>query len=201
MGQNVRNEPGLIDRRRVLREVFAFYQGGDMLTIELNNRSALDAIQALIQRASDMRPVLAEIGEDMAETTKQRFSSATAPDGTAWAPNSAVTLARYGSMFASGKKAAQKVANKKPLTGETRSLGTTINYQVLDAHSVAIGSPMVYAATQQFGAQSGEFGFGIYKTRNGSFPIPWGDIPARPFLGSSEADKANVTRLVLDYLK
>ncbi|GKS88142.1 hypothetical protein AVTE2539_02275 [Acidovorax sp. SUPP2539] len=79
-------------------------------------------------------------------------------------------------------------------------MATTINYQVRDVGAVGIGSPMVYAATDQHGAKSGEFGFGLYTTRVGSFPIPWGDIPARPFLGASDSDKANIVSLVQSYL-
>lgn len=174
--------------------------------IELTDRSALDSLRAFIERARDMRPVLAEIGEDMAESTKQRFDSATAPDGTAWAPNSALTLARYSANFARNKdgeltkRSAAKLAGKKPGTGETRMLATTINYQIHGDDSVGIGSPMIYASTFHYGAKSGEFGFGVYATRQGSFPIPWGDIPARPFLGASEDDKANIERLVHSYL-
>ncbi|CAM3352237.1 phage virion morphogenesis protein [Paracidovorax anthurii] len=167
--------------------------------IELTDRSGLDYLHELVGRAQDMRPVLAEIGEDMVESTKGRFASATAPDGSAWAPNSPLTLARYGSMFAP-KTAAKKVAGKKPGTGETRMLGTTINYQLPSGDAVSIGSPMVYAGTFHYGAKSGEFGFGIYATRNGSFPIPWGDIPGRPFLGASADDKANIVNLVRSYL-
>ena len=174
--------------------------------IELTARSGLDYTHAFVDRAQDMRPVLMEIGEDMAESTKQRFSSASAPDGTAWAPNSALTLARYSSNFARKKDgeftkaSAAKLAGKKPGTGETRMLGTTINYQPKGTDSVGIGSPMVYAGTFNYGAQSGEFGFGMYSTRVGSFPIPWGNIPPRPFLGASEADKTNIVQLVQDYL-
>ena len=174
--------------------------------IELTNRSGLDYLQGLIARAQDMRPVLLEIGEDMAESAKRRFASTTAPDGTAWAPNSAATLARYSSMFARKKdgeltkRSAAKVAGKKPGTGETRALGTTINYQMQGNDAVGIGSPMVYAGTFHYGAKSGEFGMAAFNTRNGVFPIPWGDIPARPFLGASEDDKANIVRLVQSYL-
>ena len=174
--------------------------------IELTNRNGLDYLQGLVQRVSNMRPVLLEIGEDMAESAKQRFSSTTAPDGTAWAPNSAVTLARYSAMFARGKdggltkRSAAKLAAKKPGTGETRALGTTINYQIQGDDAVGIGSPMVYAGTFHYGAKSGEFGFGVYATREGSFPLPWGDIPARPFLGASDDDKANIVDLVRSYL-
>ena len=177
-----------------------------MQIIELTDRSGLDYLHGLLERAQDMRPVLMEIGEDMAESTKQRFSSTSAPDGTAWAPNSALTLARYSSNFARKKdgsltkSSATKLAGKKPGTGETRMLATTINYQVQGTDSVGIGSPMVYAGTFNFGAKSGEFGFGMYATRQGSFPIPWGNIPARRFLGLSAADKVNVADLIRSYM-
>ena len=162
--------------------------------IELTSRVGLDYLHGFIERAMNMRPVLLEIGEDMAESTKQRFATATAPDGTAWAPNSALTLERYSSNFARKKdgeftkRSAAKLASKKPGTGETRALSTTINYQVQSDEAVAIGSPMIYAGTFHYGAKSGEFGFGFYVTREGSFPLPWGDIPARPFLGASADD-------------
>lgn len=159
-----------------------------MLTIDLTNRTGLDYLNGVMRRAQDMRPVLLEIGEDLAESTKRRFASTTAPDGSAWAPNSPVTLANYGARFASKKGHAKKLASKKPLTGETRSLETTINYQVTGAQSVSIGSPMVYAAMQQYGGSRSQF------------PHLWGDIPARPFLGLSEADKSNVVSLVRSYL-
>lgn len=175
--------------------------------VELIDRSALDSLRGFLHRARHLRPVLLEIGEEMAESTKRRFDTATDPDGTAWAPNSASTLARYSANFARKKdggltkRSAAKLAGKKPGTGETRMLATTINYQVPSDTSVTIGSPMVYAGTFHYGAKSGEFGFGMYASRSGSFPIPWGEIPARRFLGASEADKANIVRLVHSYLR
>lgn len=120
------------------------------ITIEQTDRSALEAIQAVLQRASHLRPVLAEIGEDMAASTKARFRTATAPDGTPWAPNSAVTLERYSERFGSGlrkkdgllnTKGQAKLEAKLPLTGETKALQTTINYQFVGDNAVAIGSP------------------------------------------------------------
>ena len=173
--------------------------------IELTNRSGLDYLHALVERGQHLQPLLKEIGEDQAEETKQRFATATDPDGNAWAPNKELTLAHYSALFARKKdgsltkRSAQKLAGKKPGTGETRMLGTTINYQVNGDDAVGIGSPMVYAGTFHYGAKSGEFGFGIYATRNGSFPIPWGDIPARRFLGLSQAGRENVVNLVRSY--
>lgn len=162
--------------------------------ITLTNRSGLDYLHGMLDRAKDFSPVLAEIGEDMAESTKRRFATTTAPDGTPWAPNSATTLARYSDLFSRKKdgsltkKAQTKIAGKKPLTGETRSLATTINYQVLGGNEVGIGSPMVYASMQQYGGNKSDF------------PNLWGNIPARPFLGASEADKVNIADLVRSYM-
>jgi len=163
--------------------------------IELTNRSGLDYLQAMLARGQNLRPVLAEIGEDMTESAKRRFTTTKAPDGTPWAPNSATTIARYGDLFARkkdgtrGKKVEAKIAGKKPLTGETRALATTINYQLQGDNAVSIGSPMVYAAMQQFGGKKSDF------------PHLWGNIPARPFLGASEADKTNIADLVRSYMR
>lgn len=162
--------------------------------IELTNRSGLDYLHGILERGQNLRPVLAEIGEDQTESTKRRFSTTKAPDDTPWAPNSATTIARYGDLFARkkdgthAKKIAAKIAGKKPLTGETRALATTINYQIVSDNEVGIGSPMVYAAMQQFGGKKSDF------------PHLWGNIPARPFLGASEADKINIADLVRSYM-
>ena len=50
-----------------------------------------------------------------------------------------------------------------------------------DSFSAQAGTNLAYAPTHQFGAAKGEFG----STRRGH-PIPFGDIPARPFLGRSQ---------------
>lgn len=174
--------------------------------IELSDRSGLDYLRGFVDRGQNLRPLLLEIGEDLAESTKARFATATDPDGAAWAPNSTLTLARYSSLFARKKdgsltkRSEAKLASKKPGTGETGALKTTINFQLPGDDSVSIGSPMIYAGTFQYGAQSGEYGFGMFATRNGSFPIPWGNIPARRFLGLSSADRVNVAELIRSYM-
>ena len=43
--------------------------------------------------------------------------------------------------------------------------------------TATIGTNLVYAPTHQFGAKQGEFGRSDRNT-----PLPWGDIPARPFI-------------------
>ncbi len=162
--------------------------------IELTNRSGLDYLQGMLARAKDFRPVLAEIGVDMTESTIQRFNTATAPDGTPWAPNSPVTLARYSALFKPNKngtlkkKDQVKIANKKPLTADGTLGKRSINYQVQSGNAVGIGSTRLYASMQQFGGKKSDF------------PHLWGNIPARPFLGASEADKTNIADLVRSYM-
>ncbi|MDP2794728.1 MAG: transposase [Sulfurisoma sp.] len=55
--------------------------------------------------------------------------------------------------------------------------------------ALAIGSNRLYAGVQQFGASRHQFG-----------RAPWGDIPARPFLGISAGDKADTLETVADFL-
>jgi len=58
---------------------------------------------------------------------------------------------------------------------------------VVTGDQVETGSNMVYAGVQQRGAKQGEFG---RTGRNG--PIPWGDMPAREYLGLSEENAAEL---------
>ncbi len=144
-----------------------------MIEIKYDDAEVQAAFQRLIHAGSNLSPALKAIGEHIAETTKQRFETATAPDGTPWAPNSPATLAR--------KK------GNKPLIGELGALSTQINAQV-SGNSVTIGSPLEYAAMQQFGGKKSEF------------PNLWGDIPARPFLGTSDEDEVEILNIIEDHI-
>lgn len=178
------------------------------LTIEYDDREVQSALRGLINATGNPGPALKAIGEILAESTKRRFETSTGPDGQRWPENSPVTLLGHLSSFkgsfnkkrtptggrnlsASGIR---RLAGKKPLIGETKSLSTLINYQV-HGNELVVGSPMEYAAVQQFGAKRGQFG----KTRRGA-PIPWGDIPARPFLGVSIQDRQDILDILREGL-
>lgn len=151
-----------------------------MITIELENQRVLDALNNLAKHSQNLMPAMQDIGEYMVMATKQRFSTATAPDGSKWAENSALTAKLKG--------------HNKPLIGESKRLSNEIHYNA-SAGGIEIGSSLIYAATQQFGATKGSFG----TTKRGG-PIPWQTIPARPFLGVSASDADHITDILREHL-
>lgn len=175
-----------------------------MIHITLEAEAVQAALRRLLQAGAELTPLMRELGEALVETTRRRFQEGRAPDGTAWAPNSPVTLVRFLDRYAGTRrkdgrgrtrKGERLAAGKRPLIGESRSLSTQIAYRA-DATSVEVGSPVIYAAVHQFGAARGAFG----ATRR-AVPIPWGDIPARPFLGLSRDDEALILDLIEDHLR
>lgn len=174
------------------------------ITIHIDDAQVVSALSRLSGRVEDMTPLMKQIGEALIDSTKQRFATSTAPDGSRWAPNSQTTIERYlGTRSArvfnkkDGRLSAYGVAavlGKKPLIGETGRLRSEFSVEV-SANQVAIGSGLIYSAVQQFGASQGAFG----RNRRGS-PIPWGTIPPRPFLGVSAQDRTTVIGLIEKYL-
>ena len=145
-----------------------------MLEITVDNRAIIAALRQLQQASVNLSPALRKIGEDLKESTHQRFSSKTGPDGEPWLGNAESTIERKG--------------RNQPLT-DLGTLGNTINYQLLGNDAVQIGSPLEYAAMQQFGGTKAEF------------PWLWGDIPARPFLGVSAEDESHVVDILRRHLE
>lgn len=174
-----------------------------MITIKVYDQEVTAAFNRLLAANRDLSPAMLAIGERLSETTKRRFASSTAPDGTRWAPNSRATLEallgrRKGSYRKKDGQISSKgvgiLTSKKPLIGISRQLSTKINYRA-GATSVSIGSTMEYASVHQFGVLKGALG----RTKRGS-PIPWGNIPARPFLGISPADKIHILEILQEHL-
>lgn len=165
-----------------------------MYRIEINDAQIMTGLNLLASGMADMTPAMQEIAEFMLETTKNRFPSGVAPDGTPWAPKSPVTLAAYARR---GDR-----QDSRPLFGPTGVLSKDI-FGVAAPDSAEIGSPMIYAAVMQFGAAQGQFGARIGKDKLGRdhfHHIPWGDIPARPFLGLSDTDREGVLEIIAEYL-
>ncbi len=151
------------------------------IKIELDDASVQAAFNRLLRAGRDLTPVMAAIGEHLLNTTRERFDDEQSPEGKPWTPLSAMTLAR-------------KRKNRDKILTEYGHLRGTLAYRAGRQH-IEIGSTRIYAGTHQFGAEQGAFG----RTKRGG-PIPRGDIPARPFLGVSDEDRAEINQAVRDFL-
>ncbi|MCX8501732.1 MAG: phage virion morphogenesis protein [Alphaproteobacteria bacterium] len=171
----------------------------EFTTITVDDAEVLSALRSLAARGQNMQPVFMAIGEAMMESTKKRFESSTAPDGSRWAANSAHTIA---AQLASHSKTRKKdgglsakgrlmVASKKPLV-DSGVLADTIRF-VATAGGVTIGTNR-FSTEITGGAAVHQFGT-TRAGRGGSVTIP-----ARPFLGFSAADRSEVVSLIHHYL-
>ena len=152
--------------------------------IDFDDREVAAALSRLAANR-DLSPLMRDVGEELLNSTRERFSSATAPDGSDWAKLSDVTIARK-------KKNRDRILVEE---GGATSLSGQLVYRA-GTDEVEIGSTKVYASTHQFGADKGAFG-----TNAAGRPIPWGDIPARPFLGLSDADREAIEEIAADHLR
>jgi len=169
------------------------------LDMKIQDREVAILLQGLEKRAEDHTPVMREIGEIIRESVMRNFREQKAPDGTAWKPS---------------KRASEE--NGKTLI-DTATLRNSIHVQA-SRDQVRVGTPVEYAGVMQFGAAAGSFGTRVINipshTRGswkGGVPsyvsahkrvvrLPWGDIPARPFIGIRNEDWPEIRDALLDYI-
>lgn len=66
-----------------------------MIRIELKDDGLTARLDNLARMGRDLRPAMRDIGEYLVRSTKKRFAAGEGPDDTAWAPNTAATLAGF----------------------------------------------------------------------------------------------------------
>lgn len=146
-----------------------------MILINLDTRDIETALKRLEWAVGDVRPALKNIGEALLKSTDQRFADQQTPEGDDWKENAPATIGIKG--FDS------------PLVGAERNFTLRgENHYQLDGDTLIVGNTMKYAAMQQFGGQKSEF------------PHLWGDIPARPFIGLSDADRETLIEIISDHI-
>ncbi|OHD22775.1 MAG: hypothetical protein A2Y38_20115 [Spirochaetes bacterium GWB1_59_5] len=142
---------------------------GAALEIKLDESAWAAARDAFARMAgNDQTAFLEFIGAELKNIAQDAFATESDPTtGEAWAPWSPSYAAKQGKKGGPGSKKLDRHGD----------LFRSIDYGVL-AGGVAVGSNMQHAPTHQFGAKKGAYG----QTRRGH-SIPFGDIPARPYLG------------------
>jgi len=115
---------------------------GTHITITLDDENLRRQLGDLIGALTNPGHALRSIGEELQRTTQDRFDPGQkkAPDGTPWARNSPVTIARKG--------------RDNPLY-ERGILQGSIRYQLSGARGVEVGTNLVYGAAHQFGMVKG----------------------------------------------
>ena len=171
-----------------------------MIRVEINEDAISAALARLGAAVEDMTPLMQDLGELLIESTQENFRTGQSPDGVPWAPKSMATMEAYRRSEAKGLNGPVPA---DPLIGPSKSLSSTISYQA-GPNSVDWGSNMIYAAVMQLGAHAGEFGARVGRNSKGRdfiMSIPWGDIPARPFLGIGDEDRPLILAEIEDYLR
>lgn len=157
------------------------------VSIEIQDEIVRRWLGKLEREVGNLQPALEEISDGLEQSAKLRIrSSGPAPDGTPWAPLSPVTLAlrrKHG-------KGAKPLQDK----GASGLMGS-ITHRATATEAV-VGTNLDYARMLQQGAKRGEFGLGRYLKRKGTFPIPWGDVPGRPYLGVSREDRGDILGII-----
>jgi len=156
-----------------------------MITIDLQDADITHALGELEKVTTDLTSVLKLIGRKLVESTEKRFIDKRAPDGTPWLGNSDLTIARKGfdHPLVGGKQDGESEDGE---SGRRTQMLQHMNHAQVEDNVLQVGNTMEYSAMQQFGGTKAKF------------PHLWGDIPARPFIGLSDADRAMVVEQITD---
>ncbi len=142
---------------------------GVAITTQLEASAALASLSRLSE--NDLGQLADEVGRVMLDQTQRRIESEkTAPDGTAWVPWSAA----YAERITKG----QRGTAKSLLIGQGYPGLLDSLTNASSGMEAVVGSNLIYAAVHQFGSADG------------------GGIPARPYLGISADNAAEIEDFV-----
>nr|WP_230681123.1 phage virion morphogenesis protein [Paracidovorax cattleyae] len=147
------------------------------------------------------------LGEYLQASTEARFKSQTAPDGRPWAP----LKPRY---------ARRKKYNQDKILTLRGYLRSGIHCQVVDDNTAEVGRNLRYAAIHQFGGEidqparaatvryrsvAGRVIFAGRKHKKATeravtIPAHVVCVPARPYLGISAADDAEIRQIIMEWV-
>lgn len=154
-----------------------------MIRIDYNDRDAMTLLNTLRQRLGDIPTVMDAVGQIYLSGAQQRFVDQRDPQGQPWQALSPVTLARR-----------RKAGRGAQILRDTGVLMNSLSYKTA-GNTVTVFTADIRAGTHQYGAKKGQYG----RSKRG--PIPWGDIPARPFLGLNQSDNDAVLEALQGYLQ
>lgn len=162
------------------------------LRFDLGDLPALSKIDWAVAQLLDLTDLMDQIGRVLVAGAQERIAVTNeGSDGQPWVQS---------------KRAKSQGGKTLRLTG---LLLTSITARPGSDH-VIVGTNVPYAGVHQGGAAQGAFGTRTgWTTPSAKRPksqfflmhMPWGDIPARPFVGVSEAEQQDVEELTVAYIQ
>ena len=173
--------------------------------IGLVDSGVTKALADLREKMTNITPVLTKIGVAYKENTDLRFKAKQSPEGKQWKRNTKLTTQLKTTGFNT-----EGIFRPKGIEGGysmgvwSGELSRSIVYRIQGSNILVGVSPLSkagkYASVFQFGAKKGDFGGSRRGNGKKFIPIPWGDIPARPFLGFNKATNEKVLKIIKDHL-
>lgn len=167
------------------------------LLIQVDADQAKRWFGRLLERSTDLSGLMAQIGEDLTESTQARFDTGIGPDGVAWepladgsgrTPLNATHRTRDGIHPLAGVDWVEIRADSKQARWHQQG---TAPY-VIEAKN---GKSLYWPGMQTRTSKSGKEGPALVKKVNHP------GLPARPFLGVSEGDAEAIERLAVAWLE
>lgn len=186
-----------------------------------NSKLFLKGLDKLKERAVNTAPLMFKIANDMKSKVDMRFRHSKDPNGVAWEPLKESTIERRRNSDPKNKKKSGGKALAKPLI-DNGDLRKSIHAKYNSVVAIA-GTNLKYAAMQNYGAKRGELGITpVEETvrahqrrrrktnemadvrqhrRTRRVASPWGDVPARPFIGFSNNQIKQYAAMINKHLK
>lgn len=171
------------------------------MRITIDDARLQEVLAQSIERCENKQQALRAVGAIVRESIRTNFREGGRPDR--WQP--------------SNRGAAESIPGRR--IGTLRDTNRLMNSFTIkaDQNSVVVGSNVEYAATHQFGARKFSFGTVVakvpahYRTYKGRFKIqvkaherkmqlPWGNIPARPFMHIVSDDIQDIEEIMATHI-
>lgn len=187
------------------------------IQIEVKDKEVRELIAKLKAKMQDLTPVMRRIGEVIIFSVQQNFETG----GRYLSKNSWQGGSRKWDELSEAtiKKRTDKGYWPGKILIQRARLASSINYKA-DPDSVTVGTNTKYAAIMQFGAKKGEFGTKTFTQRvkehirnihgkavnvraherTVTLPLPWGNIPPRPYLVIQPEDMLDIKEIINAYL-
>ena len=157
-----------------------------MIDIELDTTEINQALNRLLENGQDLTPTFKDIGEELINSTKKRFTDEKAPDGSGWKELDSET---------------KKAKGHSHILHQEGILAKQFSYQA-SGHELVIANLESYAALHQFGGGGMKVDVPSY-TRKGKTVRAYSFInntDARPFMGISTGDRDEIFAILTEYL-